>query len=114
MSESDSSMNAIGLADFIRGLRAEIEAAATEGVESGVRFKPGAIDLELQVRAERKGGLNGKVEFKVFGTGASLGGDGGVTFGQTQTLKMRLDPIFVVPGEPSPGLMKSQSDRRNR
>ena len=86
-----SETNAIGLAEFIRGLRAEIGAAMEEGEQSPVRFKPGPIDLELQIQAERKGGGSAKVEFKVFGTGLSIGGDGSATSKHTQTLKMRLE-----------------------
>jgi Trypsin-co-occurring domain 2 len=86
-----TSAGGIGLAEFIRGLREEITAATYEGGEAKVRFRPGPIDLELQVRAEQKGGINGKVEFKVFGTGASLGGEGSATSSWYHTLKMRLE-----------------------
>ena len=111
MSDSEATQNDIGLADFLRGLRAEIEAAVVEGSKSDVRFKPGPIDVELQIQAERKGGANAKVEFKVFGTGATLGANGDLKSGRTQTLKMRLD---VVLGPSSDGLISGRSGARNR
>jgi hypothetical protein len=84
----------IGLSEFLRGLRSEIQTAVAEGTDSKVRFRPGPIDLELQVRAERKGGAEAKLEFKVFGTGASAGVEGGLNSGRFQTLKMRLDIVL--------------------
>ena len=111
MSDSEATQSDIGLGDFLRGLRAEIEAAVVEGTNSEVRFKPGPIDLELQIQAEQKGGANAKVEFKVFGTGATLGADRELKSGRTQTLKMRLD---VVLGPGSEGLISGRSGARNR
>lgn len=81
----------IGLADFIRGLRDELAAAIEEGSGKEIRFRPGPIDLELELEVERKDDREGKIEFKVFGTGASIGGKGGQTNTRTQSLKMRLE-----------------------
>jgi hypothetical protein len=91
MSEDKPSAS-IGLAEFIEALRAEIAQAANEGADKAIRFKAGSIDLELQLKVEKKGGANGKIEFRVFGTGVSLGGDASATRATTHTLKMRLEP----------------------
>lgn len=107
---SEAPEGALGLSEFIHGLRAEIESALAEGRGSKVRFRPGPIDLELQVQAERKGGAKAGVEFKVFGTGANVGIDGGVTTGRHQTLKMRLE---VVLDPEFDNLISGRSDNRN-
>jgi hypothetical protein len=113
VADQDSATNThgIGLAEFIRGLREEIAAATREGDDADIRFKPGPIDLELQVRAEQKGGLNGKVEFKVFGTGANLGGEGSATSGWYHTLKMRLE---IAPNASGDTLINDQVKKPNR
>ena len=100
----------IGLAEFIQGLRAEIEESVTKGTNSQVRFRPGPVDLELQVQAERKGGAKAGVEFKVFGTGANVGVEGDASTARHQTLKMRLEIILAPELD---NLISGHSDKRN-
>jgi hypothetical protein len=111
----DDSNSRIGLAEFLHGLRTEIEKAVAESAQSKVRFRPGAIDLELQVQAERKGGAGAGVEFKIFGTGAHLDADGSLTAGRHQTLKMRLEIVLDPEIDPNDDhLMSGRSDRPPR
>ncbi|MGO7182485.1 trypco2 family protein [Rhizobium brockwellii] len=87
----------LGLSEFISALRQELAEAIEAGRTSSIQFTPGAIDLELQVHAERNAEAGGKVDFKVFGTGFGANVGGSRTSGSYQTLKMRLE-IAQKPG----------------
>lgn len=82
-------MSEIGLADAIRELRQELTRAIAEGEGESLRFKPGPIELELQLEIGREGG--GSAEIKWFVVSAS--GEGKVTRASTHTVKLTLEPL---------------------
>jgi hypothetical protein len=84
----------IGLVDFLDSLRREIFDAMTRSPKERLQFQANKIDLELQISAEKSGGPDGKVEFKVLGSGLSLGG--GAKFGKktVHTVKLSLTPML--------------------
>lgn len=84
---SETSLN---LADFIENLRAELEESMTRGEGSELRFLAETIELELQVAARRAVDGSGKISFKVFGSGAELGGGAERADTVTQKLKLSL------------------------
>jgi hypothetical protein len=87
----------LGLSEFIIALRNELAVAIEDGRSASIRFVPGPIDLELQIHAERKADAGGKIGFKLFGNEVGATAAGGLTSGNYQTLKMRLD-IQQKPG----------------
>jgi len=85
----ETTMTEIGLADAIRELRQELTRAIAEGEGESLRFKPGPIELELQLEIGREGG--GNVGIKWFVVSAS--GEGKVTRASTHTVKLTLEPL---------------------
>lgn len=88
-------MSEIGLADAIRELRQELTRAIAEGQDESLRFKPGPIELELQLEIGREGG--GKADIKWFVVSASV--EGKVTRALTHTVKLTLEPLATDGGD---------------
>jgi Trypsin-co-occurring domain 2 len=87
---------AVGLADFLQGLRAELRASMLNAKnEPGLTFQLTKLDVELQVAAETSADGQGKVKFWVVEVGAGVkGGEKTV-----QTIKLSLQPM--ADGKPS-------------
>jgi hypothetical protein len=66
----------INLAEFLDQFRYELARAIQNAQESRLQFEMSKIDLELQFTMETAAGGSGKIEFKVLGSGISLGADG--------------------------------------
>jgi hypothetical protein len=84
----------IGLAEFIHTFRAELAEAVERAAGEKLQLRATKIDLELQLSAERSGGPNAKVEFKVFGVGGSLGGQAQLASKTVHTVKLSFMPIL--------------------
>jgi hypothetical protein len=85
----------VGLADAIGLIRSELAAAAAAGVESGLAFRTGPIELEFEVVFDVSGGLDAGVRVWV----VSIGGKSDVSRSHTQRLKVTLNPIDRRSGE---------------
>jgi hypothetical protein len=84
----------IGLADVIRDLRAELEAAIVAGDGAALRFELGPVELEVSVAVEHSVSGGAKVKFWVVEAGA----DGKVGSTGTQRVKLSLTPKMAVDG----------------
>jgi Trypsin-co-occurring domain 2 len=90
-----SNSSEIGLAEFIHSLRAELAEAVDRAAGERLQLQATKLDLELQLTAEKSGGPNAKVEFKVLGfVGGSLGGQAQLTSKTIHTVKLSLMPIL--------------------
>ncbi|MFE5898657.1 MULTISPECIES: trypco2 family protein [unclassified Streptomyces] len=78
----------IGLAEAVQQLRAELEAAMSEGAESQLRFELGPIELEFQVDLRRTGGVDGSLRWGV----VSLGGKKERSSGSGHRVTLVLNP----------------------
>ena len=76
----------VGLADAIGALREELTAAIAEGKGAPMRFRLAPVELSLQVAVTKEG--QGKIGWKVLGLGGSY------QSATTQTLKLRLEPVW--------------------
>lgn len=85
----------VGLADAIGLIRSELAAAAAAGVESGLAFRTGPIELEFEVFFDVSGGLDAGVRVWV----VSIGGKSDVSRSHTQRLKVTLNPVDRRSGE---------------
>ncbi|MEY9997004.1 hypothetical protein ABIE67_009036 [Streptomyces sp. V4I8] len=79
----------IGLAETIRGIRQELEAAMREGAESGLRFGVGPVEVELTLEARLEKGGSGKLRIWV----ADVGGEGKKTDSRLHRIKVVLNPV---------------------
>lgn len=86
----------LGLAEAIDVVRAELRKAQDAGRGSDVRFAVGTVELEFAVEVVKSGG--GEASVKVFSV-VSVGGKGAVSKGETNRVKVVLNPIDVR-GEP--------------
>jgi hypothetical protein len=77
---------ALGLADAIAALRKELLAALDEGKDAPMRFRLAPVELSLQVAVTKE--ADGKIGWKVLGLGGSY------TSATTQTLALRLEPVW--------------------
>jgi hypothetical protein len=80
------------LAEAIDVLRAELRKAQDSGRESDVRFSVGSVEVELAIEIVKKAG--GEASVKVFSL-LSLGAKGEVSKGETNRVKVVLNPIGV-------------------
>jgi hypothetical protein len=80
----------VDLAEAIRNLRRELATAMEEGQNEGLHFAVENIELEMSIEIERSGDAEGKVSFKVLGTGLDVGGHGGLTRENSHRLKLTL------------------------
>jgi hypothetical protein len=76
----------VGLADAIAALRTELLAAMGEGAGAPMRFRLAPVELSLQVAVTKEAG--GKIGWHVLGLGGSY------TSAATQTLALRLEPVW--------------------
>lgn len=84
------------LADAIDAVRAELRKAQDAGRGSDVRFTVGTVEVEFAVEVVKSGG--GEASVKVFSV-VSVGGKGAVSRGETNRVKVVLNPTGVR-GEP--------------
>jgi hypothetical protein len=80
------------LAEAIDVLRAELRKAQDSGRGADVRFSVGPVEVELAVEVVRKAG--GEASVKVLNL-LSVGGKGEVSKGETNRVKVVLNPIGV-------------------
>jgi hypothetical protein len=78
----------IELAEWIAALRAELQAAQTEGAGKDLQFTVGPVELEFEVTASREGGGRAGIRFWV----ADIGADARIGSGSAQRVKMTLVP----------------------
>ncbi|MFF5403681.1 MULTISPECIES: trypco2 family protein [Streptomyces] len=83
----------IELAEMIRELSQQLDAALTQGPTGAVRFELGPVEIEADVVVGRKGGASGKVRFWVVEAGA----DGRLETSRTQRIRLTLHPKLVTP-----------------
>ncbi|MCX4749688.1 hypothetical protein OG455_29950 [Kitasatospora sp. NBC_01287] len=96
----------IELAELIRELRGELNAAIAGGDGQALRFELGAVEVEATVAVERAAGGSGKVKFWV----VEAGGDGKLTHSRTQKITLTLQPVLVAEGgTPSPVLIGDEA-----
>lgn len=96
----------IGLAEAIDVVRGELRKAQNAGRNADVRFSVGSVEVELAVELVKKAG--GEASIKVLNL-LSFGGKGEVSTGDTNRVKVVLNPIGVD-GEPFE--IASAQDRR--
>jgi Trypsin-co-occurring domain 2 len=78
----------LGLADAVRGLRAELTAAMTAGEGERVRFELGPVRMEFTVQLTTDKSVEGGVKFWVI----TAGGKGSRSSGWTHTVTLELTP----------------------
>ncbi|MFF8310386.1 trypco2 family protein [Streptomyces lydicus] len=78
----------VGLADAVRGVRAELQEAMAEGQDEALRFEVGPVELEFAVDVRKEGGAEAKAKVYV----VSFGARGGLTATATHRLKLTLQP----------------------
>lgn len=88
-STSDQPAGAIGLADAIEALRAELTQAMNAAPEIGVRFKPSSIELTVEVALTKKGEGSAGIKWWLI----EMGGKASRESIKTQTLKLTLQPV---------------------
>jgi hypothetical protein len=98
--------NELGLAEAIDVLRSELRKAQDSGRESDVRFAVGSVEVELAIEVVKRAG--GEVSVKVLNL-LSLGGKGEVSKGETNRVKVTLNPIGT---EGAPFEVASARDHR--
>jgi hypothetical protein len=87
-------LSEIGLSDALRALRAELEAAMSEGEGQRVQFEAKAIEMEFQVGITKSGDVKGGVHFWVL----ELGGGGAYASESIQKVKLALEPTLTGGG----------------
>ncbi len=78
----------LGLAEAIKGLRAELTAAMTAGAGERVRFELGTVEMEFGLELAKERGGEAGVKFWV----VTLGGKGSSTSGSTHRVTLQLTP----------------------
>jgi hypothetical protein len=78
----------VGLADAVRALRAELNAAVEEGRDEAIRFELGTVQMEFLVEVAKEAGADAGIRFWV----VSLGAKGGVTSTSTHRVTLELTP----------------------
>lgn len=84
----------IDLADAIQNLRLEMAKAMEEGEGQKVRFNVDQVELELAIQIEKEADAEGKISFKVFGSGLELGANGRLSEVTTNKIKIMLKPTI--------------------
>jgi hypothetical protein len=82
----------VGLAEAIDNLRQEMTKAIEHGKGQDLRFNVEQAELELGVDLHRDIGVDGKVSFKILGSGLEMGGEGGRSRATANRLKITLKP----------------------
>jgi len=88
-----------GLTEIIKTLRSDISEAIRSGEGHGIQFELNQIEIELQTVIETGG--DGKIEFKVLGVGAEVGGNLSQT--KTHSIKLNLTAINHKTGTDNSG-----------
>ncbi|MDH6214841.1 trypco2 family protein [Streptomyces pseudovenezuelae] len=83
----------IELAELVRELRQELNAALADGAPGPVRFELGPVEIEATVAVGRRGGAGGKVRFWVVEAGV----DGQQETSQTHRVHLTLHPKLIAP-----------------
>lgn len=76
----------VGLADAIAALRKELLVAVDEGKDAPMQFRLTPVELSLQVAVTKE--ADGKIGWHVLGLGGSY------VSATTQTLMLRLEPVW--------------------
>ncbi|NUP14838.1 MAG: hypothetical protein HOZ81_01780 [Streptomyces sp.] len=83
----------IELAEMVRELRNELNAALADGSAGPVRFELGTVEIETTVMVGRRGAAGGKVRFWV----VEAGGDAQAESSHTHRISLTLEPRLVTP-----------------
>lgn len=86
----------IELAEVVRQLRNELQAAMMARPDDGLRFELGPVEIEAVVAVEKQRSGNGQIKFYVL----ELGGNGQLTASETQRIKLVLQPVADADGRP--------------
>lgn len=78
----------VGLADAVRGVRAELQAAMVEGQGEELRFEVGPVELEFAVDVRKEGGMDATAKVYV----VSFGAKGSMSAASTHRMKLTLHP----------------------
>jgi hypothetical protein len=81
----------VGLADAIAALRKELLAAVAEGKDAAMRFRLAPVELSMQVAVTKD--AEGKIGWHILGLGGSY------SSAVTQTLALRLEPVWKQDGD---------------
>lgn len=81
---------AIGLAETLAGLRAELSRSQKLAKDSNIQFEIQNIDLELKVHVERAEKFEGNLGVKFWVVEAGAGGEQTDTNNRTQTIKLSM------------------------
>lgn len=84
----------IGLADAVRGVRAELRTAMAEGEDERVRFDVDEIEMEFAVEVRRDARADGGVRVWV----ASIGASSGESTATTHRLRVTLSATDMATG----------------
>lgn len=79
----------VPLADAIKALRADLNAAMAEGADDPLRFRLGPVEMEFLVTLTKEAGANAGVRFWVVEAGAK----GSLTSASTHRLKLQMQPV---------------------
>jgi Trypsin-co-occurring domain 2 len=79
----------VGLADAVKGIRTELEAATSEGDGKRIQFEVGQIELEFSVDVRKDAKADAGVRIWVVSAGAG----GGVTSDSMNRVKVVLNPV---------------------
>lgn len=98
----------IELAQVIRELRTELNAAIADGAGEELQFTVGPIELELTVAVTREAAAGGKIKFWV----VEANGQGRLGDVTTQLVRLTLEPKLASTGRPPQ--VSGQADARER
>ncbi|MEU6822661.1 trypco2 family protein [Streptomyces atriruber] len=85
----------VGLAEAIGAVRGELQRAAEEGRDQGLRFRTGPVELEFTVDVRKDGEARAKVLVLPFGAEAKAARSKGTV----NRLKVTLQPVDPATGE---------------
>jgi Trypsin-co-occurring domain 2 len=101
---------AVGLADAIEALRAELIRAWWGSKDAPLRFKPAPVELTVQVAVTSSGKGSVGIRWWLLELGGAVSRESAVT----QTLKLKLDPVgFDEHGRPV-DVMISDADKADQ
>jgi len=86
---TDGAKAVVGLAEAVESLRAELMKAVEAGKDKPMQFSVEPIELTAQVAVTK--GADGKIGWHLLGVGGSYGS------ASTQTLKLKLAPVWKRP-----------------
>ena len=90
----------VPIADAIRAIRQELNAAMLQGESDDLRFELGNVDLEFNAVVTKDVDGKAKVSFKLLGWGAEAEAGTKFSHEQTHKIKLTLSPTRIEqPGE---------------